>query len=158
MAEALSIKVLFYDTVSLMPIGNAEAVSSLAVLLPKCDFISVNVSTNLENKNLFGAEQFSLMKKGSFFINSSFGDAADHEALAASIKAGHLGGAAIDVFPEANTPAKGSKVFSSPLQHLPNVILTPQYGKNFEMTISATDYRIRDPCRERDHSLNCPVH
>ncbi|KAJ3305411.1 hypothetical protein HDV03_001505 [Kappamyces sp. JEL0829] len=126
MAEALSIKVLFYDTVSLMPIGNSVAVTSLSELLTKSDFVSVNITASPENKNLFGKEQFAMMKKGAFFLNASYGEAADINALAEAIKSGHLGGAAIDAYPSA--PSKGEKKFQSPLQNLPNVILTPQYA------------------------------
>ncbi len=74
MAEALSVKVIFYDVISLMPIGNAVAVSSLKELLEKSDFVSVNVSPTVENKNLFDKEQFAIMKKGAFFLNASYGE------------------------------------------------------------------------------------
>lgn len=128
MAEALSIKVLFYDTVSIMPIGNAVAVTSMSELLAQSDFVVVNVTSSLENKHLMGKEQFELMKKGAFFINAGYGDVADHQALAQAIKSGHLGGAAIDTYPEETLPKKGQAKLVSPLQGLRNVILTPSYG------------------------------
>lgn len=131
MAEALSIKVLFYDTISLMPIGNAVAVSTMDELLQKSDFVSVNVSSLAENKNLISKSELEQMKKGSFLINTSYGDAVDAVALAESIKSGHLGGAAIDSHSESVTPDKGSTKFTSPLQNVKNVILTPHYG-NFK--------------------------
>ena len=129
LAEALSIKVLFYDQASIMPIGNSVAVASIDELLQKSDFVTINITHCLENKGIFGAEQFERMKKGSFLINAGFGDAVDQAALAQAIKSGHLGGAAIDVFPEGLEPVKGvSSKFLSPLQNQPNVILTPSYG------------------------------
>lgn len=129
LAEALSIKVIFYDQASIMPIGNSVAVASLDELLQSSDFVTINITHCHENKGLFLAEQFQRMKKGSFLINASFGDAVDHAALAQAIKSGHLGGAAVDVFPEGVEPVKGVSKFVSPLQNLPNVILTPHYGK-----------------------------
>ena len=128
LAEALGIKVLFFDQVSIMPIGNSVAVTSLEELLGKSDFVSINITHCQENKGIFDVEQFRSMKKGSFLINAGFGDAVNQESLADAIKSGHLGGAAIDVFPEGVVPSKGVSKFVSPLQNLPNVILTPSYG------------------------------
>ncbi|KAI8899369.1 D-isomer specific 2-hydroxyacid dehydrogenase [Globomyces pollinis-pini] len=128
MAEALSIKVIFYDLMALMPIGRAEPVSSVDELLAQSDFVSLHVTCHPDNKHLIGKEQLLKMKKGSLLINNSYGDAVDHEALAEVIKSGHLGGAAIDVFPDSDTPVKSNSKFTSPLQNLRNVILTPAYS------------------------------
>jgi D-3-phosphoglycerate dehydrogenase / 2-oxoglutarate reductase len=146
MAEALSIKVLFFDTVSLMPIGNAVSVNTLEELLQNSDFVSVNVSSLPENKHLISKPQLDIMKKGSFLINTSYGDAVDGFALADAIKSGHLGGAAIDAHPESNTPGNGSSKFTSPLQNVRNVILTPNYGNSGTVNISFINNRIFHPC------------
>lgn len=128
MGEFLGMNVIWYDHQQLMPIGNSTPMRSLEELLKKADFISLNVPKIEENIGIFGAEQFALMKKGAFFINASFNKAVDLEALAAAIKSGHLGGAAIDTFP----PGIGTKIsdtspikFQSSLVGLKNVILTP---------------------------------
>ncbi|KAJ2998420.1 hypothetical protein HDV02_004535 [Globomyces sp. JEL0801] len=124
MAEALSIKVIFYDLMALMPI---VTVSSVDELLAQSDFVSLHVTCHPDNKHLIGKEQLLKMKKG---IDLKV----DHEALAEVIKSGHLGGAAIDVFPDSDTPVKSNSKFTSPLQNLRNVILTPAYSKKDERT------------------------
>lgn len=126
MAEALSMRVIFYDTLALMPIGRAQPVNSLNELLEQSDYVSISISSEAENKNLIGKEQIQKMKKGAYLLNHSYGHAVDLDALAEAIKSGHLRGAGIDVFPEE--PVK-SKEFKSVLQNAFNVILTPHYGK-----------------------------
>jgi D-3-phosphoglycerate dehydrogenase len=129
MAEALSLRVIFYDSVALMPIGRASPCASLHELLQSSDFVSINVSTMPENKHMIGKKELALMKPKSYLINTSFGDAVDPEALAEAIKSGHLAGAALDSFPmKSELDAQATGKFVSPLQNLPNVILTPHYG------------------------------
>jgi D-3-phosphoglycerate dehydrogenase / 2-oxoglutarate reductase len=129
MAEALSLRVIYYDSVALMPIGRASPCASLADLLSTSDFVSINVSNIPENKRMIGQKELALMKPKSYLINTSFGDAVDQDALADAIKSGHLAGAAVDSFPtQTELEAFSSSKFNSPLQNLPNVILTPHYG------------------------------
>ena len=125
MAEALSLRVIFYDHVSLMPIGRAEPVSSLDELLEQSDYVVLNITNSPANHGLFNQARFARMKQNSYFINVSCGAAVDEQALADAIKSGHLAGAAMDVFSHG---PQGQK-FTSPLQGLPNVILTPSIGK-----------------------------
>ncbi|KAJ3314691.1 hypothetical protein HDV04_005697 [Boothiomyces sp. JEL0838] len=127
MAEALSMRVIFYDTLALMPIGRAQPVNSLNELLEQSDYVSISISSETENKNLIGKGQIQKMKKGAYLLNHSYGHAVDLDALAEAIKSGHLRGAGIDVFPEE--PVK-SKEFKSVLQNVFNVILTPHYAPN----------------------------
>ena len=117
LAEALSLRVIFYDNQSIMPIGRAEPMSTLSALLEQSDFVSINVSSAPENNQLFSKSEFEKMKSGSYIINTSYGNAIDMEALSASIKSGHLSGAAIDVFPDNYT-----EIY--PLKDLSNVILS----------------------------------
>ncbi|MBX9875674.1 MAG: phosphoglycerate dehydrogenase, partial [Beijerinckiaceae bacterium] len=74
--------------------------------------------------------QIAAMNPGSYLINNSRGTVVDLDALAAALKSGHLAGAAVDVFPVE--PASNSDRFVSPLQGLPNVILTPHVGGSTE--------------------------
>jgi len=69
------------------------------------------------------------MKDGACLMNLSRGFVVDHEGLARHLKSGKLAGAAVDVFP--HEPESGG-AFSSPLQGLPNVILTPHIGGSTE--------------------------
>ena len=130
MAEALGMKVLFYDVETKMPLGNASAVRTLPELVSTADIISLHVPENAGTKNLVNKELLAEFKKGSILINYARGKVVDIEALAASLTTGHLGGAAIDVFP--SEPEKNGDPFSTPLQHLPNVLLTPHIGGSTE--------------------------
>lgn len=123
MAESLSMKVVFYDNVIAMPIGKATSCSTLNDLLSISDYVFVNVSPIEENKNFIGVNELAIMKPKSFIINTSFKDAIDLDALAASIKNGNIQGAAIDSHPGGDL-IPGQK-FESPLRGLPNVILSP---------------------------------
>jgi D-3-phosphoglycerate dehydrogenase len=121
MAESLSLRVLFYDILAIMPIGRAEPRASLQELLAESDYVALNISSTTENDFIFGKKELGWMKPGSYLINVSYGNAVDQDALAEAIRSGQLAGAAMDVFPQG--PKKGS--FTCPLQGLPNVLLTP---------------------------------
>ncbi len=126
LAEAIGMRVVFYDTADRLAHGNARRVGSLDELLAQADVVSLHVDGRPGNAGLFGAEQFALMRKGAAFVNASRGMVVDDEALRDHILSAHLSGAAIDVFP-AEPKAQGDP-FESPLRGLDNVILTPHVG------------------------------
>ena len=126
LAESLGMKVVLYDVVTKLPLGNAVQVSSLKVLLNTCDVISLHVPETPQTKNMIAAEQLAWMKPGSILINASRGTVVDIDALVASLESGHLGGAAIDVFPVE--PRSNDEEFISPLRKFDNCILTPHVG------------------------------
>ena len=128
LAEALGMRVLFYDVSHVLARGNARAVS-FRELLAVSDVVTLHVDGKPQNQNLFGAEEFSAMKDGACFLNLSRGFVVDHEALAACLKGGKVAGAAVDVFPKEPDSGAG---FQSVLQGLPNVILTPHIGGSTE--------------------------
>lgn len=130
LAESLGMSVLFYDVVKKLPLGNARSVSTLEELLEQSDFVTLHVPELPSTVNMIGKREISLMKNGSFLINYSRGSVVDIDALAAAIQESHLGGAAVDVFPKE--PASNEEKFTSPLQNLPNVILTPHIGGSTE--------------------------
>jgi D-3-phosphoglycerate dehydrogenase / 2-oxoglutarate reductase len=125
-AEAIGMRVVFFDTADRLAHGNARRVDSLGELLAQSDVVSIHVDGRPGNAGLFGADQFTLMKPGAVFINASRGMVVDDAALRANILSGHLAGAAIDVFP-IEPKAQGDP-FESPLRGLDNVILTPHVG------------------------------
>lgn len=125
-AEALGMNVIYYDVVSVLPMGNGKAARSMEDLLAMADFISLHVPKAPTTNNLISAKQFAHMKEGSCFINASRGTVVDIDALAEALRTGHLAGAAVDVFP--SEPAKNGPGFESPLRGLENVILTPHIG------------------------------
>lgn len=126
LAEAFGLRVLFYDVIKKLPLGNSQSVDSLAELLRRSDFVSLHVPDTRATRGLMGAAELQLMRPGSALINASRGTVVDIPALAEAIRRGHLSGAAVDVFPEE--PASNSEGFKSELQGLPNVILTPHIG------------------------------
>ncbi len=127
MAEAFGLRVLFYDILTQLPMGNNQPVGSLDEILTQSDFVTLHVPATPQTHMMIGEAELARMKKGSFLLNLSRGTVVDIPALARALASGHLGGAAADVYPEE--PKKNvSDDFRSELQHLPNVILTPHIG------------------------------
>lgn len=130
LAEALGMKVLFYDAETKLPLGNATDAKSLKELVSKSDVITLHVPENTQTKNLVNKTLLKSVKKGAILINYARGEVVDLDALRTAIVEGRVGGAAIDVFPWE--PEKNGDRFQTPLQDLPNVILTPHIGGSTE--------------------------
>ncbi len=128
LAEAMGMRVIFYDNAHVLARGNARGVS-FRELLETADVVTLHVDGKKENQDLFGKDEFAAMKQGACFLNLSRGFVVDHDALAACLKSGKIAGAAIDVFP--HEPESGAE-FVSALRGLPNVILTPHVGGSTE--------------------------
>ena len=126
MAEAVGLRVIFFDTADRLAHGNARRVGSLAELLAEADVVSLHVDGRPGNAGLFGAEQFAMMKDRAIFINASRGMVVDYDVLRENVLSGRIAGAAIDVFPVE--PKAQGDTFESPLRGLDNVILTPHVG------------------------------
>lgn len=125
-SEALGLDVYFYDITDKMPLGNATKCSSLKQLLNTVDIVTLHVDGRPSNKNVFGEAEFNEMKEGSIFLNLARGIVVDIPALVKNIKSGKIIGSGVDVFP--TEPKTNAEPFSSELQNLPNVILTPHIG------------------------------
>jgi len=130
LAEALGMKVIFYDVETKLPLGNAEDAKSLKELLNRADVVTLHVPETLQTKNLINKNNLKYFKKDSVLINYARGEVVDLEELRRSILSGHIGGAAVDVFPDE--PEKNGDRFQTPLQNVPNVILTPHIGGSTE--------------------------
>ncbi len=130
LAEAMGLRVIYYDRTDKLRHGNAMPAKTLNELLAKSDLVSLHVPETDETKDMIGEAELRAMKKGSYLINNSRGTVVDIPALAAALTDGHLGGAAVDVFPKE--PSSNSDPFVSPLQGLDNVILTPHVGGSTE--------------------------
>ncbi|MBL0355494.1 MAG: phosphoglycerate dehydrogenase [Chitinophagaceae bacterium] len=126
LAESLGMKVIFYDTETKLPLGNATSFKSLKEVLGKSDVVSLHVPELPTTKNMINKANLKFFKKGSILINYARGEVVELDALAKAIKDGQLGGAAIDVFPWE--PEKNGDPFTTPLQGLSNVLLTPHIG------------------------------
>lgn len=130
LAEALGMKVIFYDTVTKLPLGNASSKKTMKELLAKSDVVTLHVPETASTKNLINKNNLKYFKKGAILINYARGEVVDLDALRKALLDGQISGAAIDVFPWE--PEKNGDRFQTPLQDLPNVILTPHIGGSTE--------------------------
>ena len=126
LAENLGMKVIFYDIETKLPLGNAEDRKSLKAVIAQSDIVTLHVPENSGTKGLINKKTLTQFKKGSILINYARGEVVDLQALRKALLEGHLSGAAVDVFPVE--PEKNGDHFSSPLQGLSNVLLTPHIG------------------------------
>jgi len=138
LAEAIGMRVYFYDIDDQLAIGNAVKCNSMEQILKESDVVSLHVDDNKNNLKLIGARELKMMKKGSFLINLSRGFVVDIDALEQSLRSEHLAGAALDVFP-VEPLANGA--YEHSLAGLPNVILTPHIGgSTFEAQKDIADF------------------
>lgn len=124
-AAGLDMKVIGFDPF-LAPERAAqlgiEAAPDLSALLPRVDFLTVHTPLTSETTSLIGAKEMARMKKGARVLNCARGGIINEEALADALKAGHLAGAALDVFVQEPPPP------DHPLLALANVVVTPHLG------------------------------
>ena len=126
LAEAVGLKVFYYDLEEKLALGNATKCNSLKELLGLSDFVSLHIDGRPENDNIFGEEEFNAIKEGAIFINLARGKVVQIPALKKAIESGRIKGAAVDVFPWE--PKTNNEEFVSELRNLPNVMLTPHIG------------------------------
>ena len=130
MAEAMGMRVQFYDIETKLPLGNAQARKSIKEIVSSSDIISLHVPETNQTKNLINKALIKQFKSGAILINYARGEVVDLDALAEAIQEKHIAGAAIDVFPVE--PEKNGDAFTTPLQGLSNVLLTPHIGGSTE--------------------------
>ncbi|OKY80804.1 MAG: D-3-phosphoglycerate dehydrogenase [Bifidobacterium bifidum] len=126
LAEALGMRVVFYDIEEKLAMGNAHRCETLDELLEQSDAVTLHVDGRKSNTGFFGEDQFARMKQNAIFINLSRGFVADLDALKRHLDSGHLSGAAVDVFPVE--PKKSGDPFDTDLADEDNMILTPHIG------------------------------
>ena len=126
LAESLGMRVIFYDVVSKLPLGNTSQIPSLEGLLGQADIVTLHVPDLPSTRNLMDQERISQMKPKSILINASRGTVVDIDALTKALEEKHLLGTAIDVFPVE--PKSNNDEFISPLRGFDNAILTPHIG------------------------------
>jgi D-3-phosphoglycerate dehydrogenase / 2-oxoglutarate reductase len=130
LAESLGMKVIFYDVETKLPLGNASSRKSLRDLLAQSDIVTLHVPELDSTKNLINKSLLRYFKKGAILLNYARGEVVDLDALRKAILEGAIGGAAVDVYPWE--PEKNGDAFQTPLQDLPNVLLTPHIGGSTE--------------------------
>jgi D-3-phosphoglycerate dehydrogenase / 2-oxoglutarate reductase len=130
MAEAMGLNVIYFDISTKLPHGNAKQIRDLKELLRQSDIVTLHVPSDKTTRNMINDETLAAMKPGAILLNYARGDVVDLDALKKYVENGGIAGAAVDVFPEE--PEKNGDRFESPLQNLPNVILTPHIGGSTE--------------------------
>ena len=130
LAEALGMRVVFYDIETKLALGNVQVLPSLDALLDLADVVTLHVPETPGTFRMIGAEQLARMKPGSHLVNAARGTVVDIDALVAALESQHLAGAAIDVFPME--PKANDEEFISPLRRFDNVLLTPHVGGSTE--------------------------
>ncbi len=130
LAEAVGLRVLYYDIDDKLPLGNAKACHSLEDLLNVSDIVSIHIDGRKENERFIGAKEFAMMKDGAVFLNLSRGGVVDYDALIQAIASGKISGTGIDVYPQEPHGSNGE--FKTPLQQFDNVFLTPHIGGSTE--------------------------
>ena len=130
LAEAMGMRVIFHDLTDKLRHGNTEPANGLTDLLGQSDVVSLHVPETPATHMMIRETEIRAMKKGAYLINNARGTVVDLDALAGALKDGHLAGAAVDVFPKE--PKGNTEKFVSPIQGLPNVILTPHIGGSTE--------------------------
>jgi D-3-phosphoglycerate dehydrogenase / 2-oxoglutarate reductase len=130
LAEGMGMRVVFFDIAARLPMGNNRALASLDELLASADFVTLHVPETPQTRNMIGAAELARMRQGACLLNASRGTVVQIDALADAIRRGHVGGAAVDVYPDE--PESNSDGFATALRNLPNVILTPHIGGSTE--------------------------
>lgn len=133
--KGFDVRLVFHDT-QVASLDGAEKLASLAALLAVSDIVSLHTPLTAETHHLIDAAALALMKPGALLINTARGPLVDQAALLAALRAGRIGGAALDVF-ETEPPGAAA------LDGVPNLVVSAHMaGLSHEsirrMTISAT--------------------
>ncbi len=129
LAEAIGMRVYYYDVADQLALGNAIKCNTLEDLLNVSDVVTLHIDDNKANNNFIGEREIAQMKDGAMLINLSRGFVVNIPALVAALKSGKLAGAAVDVYPQE---PRANGEFITELKGLPNVILTPHVGGSTE--------------------------
>lgn len=149
LAEAMGMRVIYYDVVNLMSLGTSQQVPTLDALLQQADFVTLHVPELPETINMISGKQLEQMKNGSYLLNASRGTVVDIPALISAMQSGKLAGAALDVYP--NEPAGNGPKFTNELnswtdelRNLKNIILTPHIGGSTEEAQAAIGIEVAE--------------
>jgi len=130
LAEAMGMKVVYFDIETKLPLGNALPKKSIRDLVSVSDIITIHVPDTDQTRLMINKTVIKQIKKGAILLNYARGEVVDLVALAGALEKGDLAGAGVDVYPLE--PEKNGDKFTTPLQHLPNVLLTPHIGGSTE--------------------------
>jgi glycerate dehydrogenase len=114
-AEALGMRVIAHDATP------TEGLVDLPTLLRESDVITLHVPLTPQTRNMIGAAELKLMKRGAILINTARGGLVDEQALADALRSGDIAGAGFDVL-TAEPPVAGNPLLA---EDIPNLIVTP---------------------------------
>lgn len=149
LAESLGMRVIYYDIVPKLALGNATQVDSLVTLLSQADFVTLHVPATDATRQMIGQEQIAAMKPGAALLNNARGHVVNLSAVRDALNSGHLSGGAFDVFPVE--PHRKDEPFSCELCEIDKVILTPHIGGS---TIEAQETIARDVATKLTRFIN----
>lgn len=127
-ARAMEMKLVGYDPFMSDTLAEEMGIKmfrSYRDMLPYCDYLTVHTPLTDETRGMISTEEIAMLPKGARLINCARGGIYDEAAMVEGLKSGHLGGVALDVYPEE--PCK-----SNPLFGMPNVLCTPHLGASTE--------------------------
>jgi D-3-phosphoglycerate dehydrogenase len=130
LAEAVGMRVLFFDMSKRLPLGTAKLAESFDALLAESDFVTLHVPAMPNNRPLISRDEIAKMKDRSYLLNLSRGSLIDFTAVKEAVESGKLAGAAVDVYPAE--PKGNNEPFACELAGVENVILTPHLGGSTE--------------------------
>ncbi|MDP9041758.1 MAG: phosphoglycerate dehydrogenase, partial [Bacteroidota bacterium] len=130
LAEAMGMKVVYYDIETKLPLGNAMAKKSVKDLVSVSDIVTIHVPDTDLTRMMINKNVIKQFKKGAILLNYARGEVVDLEALSKALDEGLLAGAGVDVYPLE--PEKNGDRFTTPLQNHSNVLLTPHIGGSTE--------------------------
>lgn len=130
LAEAMGMKVHYYDVQKKLPLGNAHAVADMKTLFENSDVLSLHIPSTLQTKNIINEEVLSYCKPNTILINYARGEILDIDALKNALNKKQIAAAAVDVF--AEEPQTNGDSFTCVLQGMDNVLLTPHIGGSTE--------------------------
>lgn len=130
LAEAMGMKVIYYDIQKKLPLGNARSVSDIKQVFENADIISIHTPSTPQTENLISETTLQHCKPNAIIINYARGEVVDTEAIKEAIVNKKIAGAALDVYKEE--PQANGDAFYCSLCGMENVLLTPHIGGSTE--------------------------
>ena len=132
-ASAFDMEVIAHDPFvdGTDPVWNEAEPVSFDDLLRRADVLSIHIPLTEGTRNLIGTEAFNLMKPTAILINTARGGIVDEPALAAALRNGTIGGAALDVFSSEPLGAEPAAMFAG----IGNLLLTPHLAGNTKESV-----------------------
>lgn len=124
-AHAFNMGVIAYDPYVVIDKDYVVQKNSYSEVLKEADIVMVSVHLNNETRSMVSSEWFDMMKKGTYFINTSRGEIVDESALLRNLQSGKLAGAGVDVITDEFESDKSKHPLVQYARQHTNLLLTP---------------------------------